>query len=40
MASSLLGELDVWVNGVSVFQEFVTVSCLLDELGVIHIPKP
>ena len=40
MASSLLGELDVLVNGVNVFQELFTISCFLDDKGVIHILKP
>ena len=39
MVSSILGELDVLVNGVYVLYEFSTVFCLLDKKGVIHIPK-
>ena len=40
MVSSLLSELDVWVNGVDVLQKLVTVICLWDDKGVIHISKP
>ena len=40
MVSCLLGELDVWVSGVDVLQGLVTVLCLLDNKGVIHILKP
>ena len=38
MVSPLLSELEVWVNGVDVFQKVVAVMCLLEDKGVIHIP--
>ena len=38
MVSSLLSELDVWVNRVDVLQEAAAVLWRLDNKGVIHIP--
>ena len=35
-----LAELDVGVNRVGVLEELVTMFTLLDDEGVIHIPKP
>ena len=37
---SLLGELNVWVNGGDVLQKLIVVFCLSDDKGGIHIPKP
>ena len=30
----------MWVNGVDMLQEMVAVFCILDDKGVIQIPKP
>ena len=36
----LSSKLDVWVQEVDVLEELMTVFCLLDDNGVIHIPEP
>ena len=39
-AGNLFGELYMEVNGINVLEELLAVFCLLDDKGVIHIPKP
>ena len=36
----LCGQLNMWVNGISMLKELLAVFCLLHDKSVIHIPEP